>query len=76
MSEKNNVKTGNAGQKNGLLSFLKEVKGEFKIITWPSKNETKKALVAILIFTLIYVMLVGGLDFIFKSLFKMILNLK
>jgi preprotein translocase subunit SecE len=76
MSEKNNVKTGNTGQKNGLLSFLKEVKGEFKIITWPSKNETKKALVAILIFTLIYVMLVGGLDFIFKSLFKMILNLK
>jgi preprotein translocase subunit SecE len=73
MSEKNNTKTGKAVQKN---SFFRDVKAEVKIITWPSKNETKKSLVAVLIFTLIYIILVGGLDFVFKNLFAMILKLK
>lgn len=73
MSEKNNTKTGKTVQKN---SFFREVKAEVKIITWPSRDETRKALVAVLIFTLIYIMLIGGLDFIFKNLFEMILKLK
>lgn len=76
MSAKSNAKTEKATKNNGLVSFFREVKAEVKRITWPSKDETKKALVAVLIFTLIYILLVGGLDFIFKNLFKMILNLK
>ena len=72
MSDKNNVKTGKAVQKSSLFSFFREVKAEVKKITWPSKNETKKALIAVLI----YIVLVGGFDFIFKSLFEMILKLK
>jgi len=73
MSEKNNTKTGKTVHKN---SFFREVKAEVKIITWPSRDETRKALVAVLIFTLIYILLIGGLDFIFKNLFEMILKLK
>lgn len=76
MSAKNNVKTEKTVKSNGLLSFFKEVKIEVKKITWPSKSETKKAFVAVLTFTLMYTILVGGLDSIFSSLFKMILNLK
>lgn len=76
MSDKNNVKTGKAVQKSSLFSFFREVKAEVEKITWPSKNETKKALIAVLIFTVIYIVLVGGFDFIFKSLFEMILKLK
>lgn len=76
MSAKNNVKTEKTIKSNGLLSFFKEVKIEVKKITWPSKSETKKAFVAVLTFTLMYTILVGGLDSIFSSLFKMILNLK
>ena len=72
MSDKNNVKTGKAVQKSSLFSFFREVKAEVKKITWPSKNETKKALIAVVI----YIVLVGGFDFIFKSLFEMILKLK
>ncbi|MVX62864.1 preprotein translocase subunit SecE [Clostridium chromiireducens] len=76
MSAKNNVKTEKTVKSNSLLSFFKEVKIEVKKITWPSKSETKKAFVAVLTFTLMYTILVGGLDSIFSSLFKMILNLK
>ena len=61
---------------NGLFSFFREVKAEVKRITWPSKDETKKAFIAVIVFTLMYTILVGGLDFIFKNLFKIILKLK
>lgn len=76
MSAKSNAKTEKVVKNNGLVSFFREVKAEVKRITWPSKNETKKALIAVLIFTLIYTLLVGGLDFIFKNLFEIILKLK
>ena len=76
MSVKNNVETEKTVKSNGLFNFLKEVKSEVKRITWPSKDETKKAFVAVVIFTLIYTILVGALDSIFENLFKIILNLK
>ncbi|WP_026888075.1 preprotein translocase subunit SecE [Clostridium beijerinckii] len=76
MSAKNSVKTDKAIKSNGLFSFFREVKVEVKKITWPSKDETKKAFVAVIVFTLMYTILVGGLDSIFNNLFKMILNFK
>jgi preprotein translocase subunit SecE len=76
MSVKNNAKTEKAVKNNGLFSFFREVKAEVKRITWPSKDETKKAFIAIIIFTLIYTILVGGLDSIFENLFKIMLKLK
>ena len=76
MSAKNNAKTENTVKNNGLVSFFREVKAEVKRITWPSKDETKKAFIAVIVFTLMYTVLVGGLDFIFENLFKMILKLK
>ena len=76
MSAKNSVKTDKAIKNNGLFGFFREVKVEVKKITWPSKDETKKAFVAVIVFTLMYTILVGGLDSIFNNLFKMILNFK
>jgi len=76
MSVKNNVETERTVKSNGLFNFLKEVKSEVKRITWPSKDETKKAFIAVIVFTLMYTILVGGLDFIFESLFKIIFKLK
>lgn len=73
MSAKGNAKTE---KDNGIIVFFREVKAEVKKITWPSKDETKKAFIAVVVFTLLYTILVGGLDSIFSSLFKIILNLK
>ncbi|MGL5766536.1 MAG: preprotein translocase subunit SecE [Sarcina sp.] len=63
-------------KKGGLISFFKGVKNEFKRIVWPSKEETKKALIAVLGFTIIYIVLVGGFDYIFQNLFEVVLKLK
>ncbi|MDR3593869.1 preprotein translocase subunit SecE [Clostridium sp.] len=76
MSVKDNAKTEKAIKNNGLFSFFREVKMEVKKITWPSKDETKKAFIAVIVFTIIYTILVGGFDYIFKNLFGMILKLK
>ena len=76
MSVKDNVKTEKVVKSNSLVSFFKDVKAEFKKITWPSKDETKKAFVAVMGFTLMYTILVGGFDSIFRKLFDLILKLK
>lgn len=76
MSVKDNAKTEKTIKNNGLFSFFREVKMEVKKITWPSKDETKKAFIAVIVFTIIYTILVGGFDYIFKNLFGMILKLK
>lgn len=72
MTEKKN----NKSKKNGILKFFGGVKAEVKKITWPTKIEAKKALVALAVVAGIYLILVGGLDFIFQNLFEVILNLK
>ena len=63
-----NTKTS---EKRGLSKFFRELKAEVKRITWPSKDDTKKALIVVLI----YIILVGGLDYIFTNLFKLIFKL-
>ena len=65
-----------AKKKGGIIKFFKDVKGEVKKITWPKKNEVKKTFAAVAIFVLIYVVLVGGFDYIFQNLFEVILKLK
>ena len=77
MAVKENVNlTKKSPSKGGLLKFFREVKAEVKRITWPSKNETKKALIAVAVFVLIYVVIIGGLDYIFQNLFEWIFKIK
>ncbi len=77
MAVKENVNLTKKAPKNGgIFKFFREVKAEIKRITWPSKNETKKALIAVGVVVLIYIVLVGGLDYIFQNLFQWIFKLK
>ena len=76
MAIKEGVKTKSKSEKNSIAKFFREIKAEVKRITWPSKDDTKKALIAVGVVALIYIVLVGGLDYIFSSLFKLIFNLK
>lgn len=76
MAIKESVNTkAKSSEKKSLSQFFREMKAEVKRITWPSKDDTKKALIAVGVVVLIYILLVGGLDYIFSSLFKLIFNL-
>lgn len=57
---------------NSFLNFLGEFKGELKRITWPSKEDAKKATMTVIMFCLIYIVFVGLLDFGFNNLYKII----
>jgi len=74
MAAQNDVKKVNktAASGNGVINFLKELKAEFKRITWASKENVKKATVTVMTFCVIYVLIVGLLDFGFKSLIAVI----
>ena len=74
MADNSKVKS-NTAKKGGIFKFFREVKAEVKRITWPSKDDTKKALIAVGVVVLIYIVLVGGLDYIFTNLFKLIFKL-
>ncbi|MEG2412674.1 MAG: preprotein translocase subunit SecE [Clostridium sp.] len=77
MAIKENTKLNTTSSQNGgIIKFFREVKSEVKRINWPSKNDTKKALIAVGVVGLIYIVLVGGLDYISQSLFELIFKLK
>lgn len=77
MAIKENAKLNMApSEKGGIIKFFREVKSEVKRISWPSKNDTKKALIAVGVVGLIYIVLVGGLDYISQNLFEFLFKLK
>lgn len=77
MAVKETAKLDTTSSKNGgIMKFFREVKSEITRISWPSKNDTKKALIAVGVVGLIYMILVGGLDYISQSLFELIFKLK
>lgn len=57
---------------NRVIQFFKDLKSEFKRITWPSKEQIGKSSVAVLIFCLIWVVITGLLDYSFSNLYTII----
>ena len=51
-----------------LPIFLKEARTELKKVTWPSREETTRYTVAVIAISLAIAGLLGGADFIFKTL--------
>lgn len=70
------TKVDKKSTRGGIFKFFREVKSEIKRVNWPSKNETVKALIAVVVVAVIYIIMVGGFDYIFQNLFEWILKLK
>lgn len=76
MAVNSSTKVQNTAKKGGIFKFFREIKAEVKRITWPDRKDTKKAIIAVAVATIIYTILVGGFDYIFQNLFEAILKLK
>jgi preprotein translocase subunit SecE len=72
MAVNGNVKQNNQPRVNVFTKAFREIKAETKRITWASKKEVKKALAAVAVFCVIYMVVVGVLDYGFTNLFKLI----
>jgi preprotein translocase subunit SecE len=72
MAVNGNVKAKGKSDQKGIVKFFKELKAEAKRITWPSKKDIKKATIAVVSFSFLYVIFVGLLDYGFNNLYKLI----
>ena len=53
-------------------AYLRDVRGEMKKVTWPSKNDMIKTTVAVIIISLFFGVYLFGIDFIFARIFRQI----
>lgn len=53
-------------------AYLREVRGEMKKVTWPSKNDMIKTTIAVIIISLFFGIYLFGVDFIFSHIFRQI----
>lgn len=50
-----------------IIQFLKEVKGEFRNITWPKKEALIQLTVVVISISIIISLILGGFDYIFTN---------
>ncbi len=51
---------------NRLISFLKESKIELKKVTWPTREETIRSTIVVVVISAAMALFLGGLDFAFQ----------
>ena len=72
MAVNGNIKVKEKSNQKGIVKFFKDLKAEAKRITWPSKKDIKKATIAVVSFSFLFVIFVGLLDYGFNNLYKLI----
>jgi preprotein translocase subunit SecE len=72
-----NGKSGNIAvvAVNKIIGYFIEMKSEFKRMTWPSKKDIKKAVIAVAVFCVIYIAMIAAFDFCFKNLYNLIFKM-
>lgn len=73
MSANTNVSNVNKNM-NSVAKFYREVKAEFKKITWPTKDDVKKTTGVVFATLLIFILIIWLYDSVFGIALKTILN--
>ena len=55
-----------------ITPFLKESRGELKKVNWPSREETIRFTIFVIVFSLALSALLGFLDFIFFNILELL----
>lgn len=73
--DKGKISRGKAGQaKKSRFSFVPDVIGELRKVTWPSRQETIRLSAMVLVVCVIMGLILGGLDYGFTQLAKVFLG--
>ncbi len=57
-----------------IISFLKEVKEELGKVAWPTREQTLRYTILVILVTVVVGVLLGGLDFILTKITTIILQ--
>ena len=58
---------------NKLITYIKESLAEMKKVTWPSKKETYRYTVLVVVLSLAVAAFLGALDYIFNFGFQLVI---
>jgi len=58
-----------------IRSYLNDVKGELKKVTWPSRADVQKTTIAVVVSSFIFGVYLWGADVAFHYFFEMIKNI-
>lgn len=64
---------GRRGRGNPV-DFVRDVRSELRKVSWPTRQETINLTVVVLAFAVVVGMFLGGMDFVFQTLFKFLLG--
>ena len=70
MAMQENVATNATGWKR----FLRDVRGELKKVSWPTRKELMTHTVVVFVAVLLVALLIWGMDTLFSYLFRLILK--
>jgi preprotein translocase SecE subunit len=59
-----------------VIQFLKEVRDEFKNITWPKREALIQLTVVVISISIITSLILGGFDYLFTNSFALLTDLK
>ena len=60
--------------KGSPVTFLKEVQGELKKVTWPTKDEIIKLTGIVVVVSVVVGLYIGGLDFVFTKMMDLLIK--
>ena len=60
---------------NRIITFLKEAKLELKKVNWPTRQETLKFTLIVVVISVLVAAFLGGLDVIFSKLLERVIIL-
>jgi preprotein translocase subunit SecE len=59
---------------NRLIDFFKEAKSELEKVVWPSREQTFKLTIMVILVTIVVGVFVAGLDFVFANIAQKIIQ--
>lgn len=71
MSSRNDV---NAKKTGSIKGYWKSVKSEIRKVNWPTKKELTNYTIVVVVTSVMLTLIVWGLDKLFESLLKLIIN--
>lgn len=57
-----------------IVTFFKEVKMEIKKVNWPTRQETTRYTLIVIVVSFVVAAFLGGLDFLFKRLLHIFIS--
>jgi preprotein translocase subunit SecE len=59
---------------NRITTFLQESKQELKRVNWPTKDETKRYTLFVIVFSLVFAFFLGILDYGFLNVLELVIQ--